>query len=57
MLARDLDHCARCGDPVAEGTTLCTCGKATRWMSFADRTKYEVEQWRNHKKRQAEAKV
>ena len=34
---------------------LCSCGKATANMSFAERTEYELEQYRAYKARVASA--
>ena len=49
------DECNRCGAGIAEGKTLCECGKPTKFMSFADRNRFEVSQWRTHQDRMARA--
>ena len=42
--------CSTCGVPV--GTQkICSCGQATPNMSFAERTEYEVQQYRAYKAR------
>ena len=58
MFNRDTDQtptgqrCSSCGVPV--GTQkVCSCGHATPNMSFAERTEYEVEQYRAYKARAA----
>ena len=60
MFNREKDHvptgaaCLSCGSPV--GTlTVCSCGKPTPNMSFAERTAYEVEQYKAYKARAASA--
>ena len=47
-------HCSSCGAPI--GTQkICSCGKATPNMSFAERTAYEVEQYKAYKARAGSA--
>ncbi len=47
-------RCSSCGSPV--GTTkVCSCGKPTPNMSFAERTEYELEQYKAYKARVASA--
>jgi hypothetical protein len=55
MLARDLNQCTRCGELITERRTLCTCGTPTRWMTFEERSRHEVEQWRLHQQKQGQA--
>jgi hypothetical protein len=47
-------RCSSCGSPIAQDT-VCSCGKATPNMSFAERTAYELEQYRAYKARVASA--
>ena len=47
-------RCSSCGSPVGQAT-VCSCGKATPNMSFAERTAYEVEQYKAYKARVATA--
>lgn len=47
-------RCSSCGTPVGQAT-VCSCGKATPNMSFAERTAYEVEQYKAYKARVATA--
>jgi uncharacterized OB-fold protein len=55
MLARDLNQCTRCGELITERRAVCDCGTPTRWMTFEERSRHEVEQWRLHRAKQAEA--
>lgn len=48
-------ECASCGRPIAEGRKICACGAATRYMTFEERARYEVEQWRLHREQAAQA--
>ncbi len=41
-----LERCVRCTAPVEEGQKICVCGAATRFLSFEERSAYEVEMWR-----------
>lgn len=43
--------CSSCGRNIREGQKVCNCGSATRFMSFEERTAYEVEQWRMYRQR------
>ena len=43
-------RCSSCGIAVGE-EKVCSCGKATPNMSFAERTEYEVQQYRAYKAR------
>jgi len=43
-------RCTSCGSPVGQ-THVCSCGKPTANMSFAERTAYEVEQYKAYKAR------
>jgi len=43
-------QCSGCGVPVG-AQKVCSCGKATPNMSFAERTEYEVQQYRAYKAR------
>ena len=47
-------HCSKCGSPVGQAS-LCSCGKPTANMSFAERTAWEVEQYKAYKARVASA--
>ena len=47
-------RCSSSGSPVGTAK-LCSCGKATANMSFAERTEYELEQYRAYKARVASA--
>ena len=47
-------RCSRCGSPIGQAT-VCSCGKATANMSFAERTAYELEQYKAYKARVASA--
>ena len=55
MLSREKEavkvvHCAGCNH-VLGSEKVCSCGKATPNMSFAERTEYEVQQWKAYKAR------
>ena len=57
MFNREKDHasgprCSSCGAPVGSAK-VCSCGQATPNMSFAERTAYEVEQYKAWKARSA----
>ncbi len=43
--------CRRCQAPVTEDVKVCTCGYPTVFMTFDERTKYEMEQYRVSKER------
>ncbi|HLW18063.1 MAG TPA: hypothetical protein VKV69_11980 [Actinomycetota bacterium] len=43
-------RCSSCSAPVG-AAKVCPCGKATPNMSFAERTAYEVEQYKAYKAR------
>ena len=47
-------RCLSCGSPIGQ-TAVCSCGKATPNMSFAERTAYELEQYKAYKARVASA--
>ncbi|MGZ4121041.1 MAG: hypothetical protein ACXVQS_10310 [Actinomycetota bacterium] len=42
------ERCPSCDRALHEGQKVCACGKATLYMDFAERTAWEVEQWREH---------
>ncbi|MGZ4127556.1 MAG: hypothetical protein ACXVEX_05365 [Actinomycetota bacterium] len=44
-------HCSSCGHPISD-EKICSCGKPTHNLSFAERSKFEVEQWRAYKARE-----
>lgn len=44
--------CEACQGPITEGQTACECGRPTVYMSFQDRTRFEVEQYKAWKERQ-----
>ncbi|HJT36999.1 MAG TPA: hypothetical protein VJ818_01130 [Actinomycetota bacterium] len=55
MFNREKDHvpgarCSACGSPIGS-RTVCSCGRPTPNMSFAERAAYELEQYRAHKAR------
>ena len=59
MFNREKDHtpgprCSSCGSPIGQAT-VCSCGQATPNMSFAERTAYELEQYKAYKARVATA--
>jgi hypothetical protein len=43
--------CSACGRSLHEHQKVCACGSATRFMTFEERTAYEVEQWRMYQRR------
>jgi hypothetical protein len=43
--------CSSCYRPIKREATICVCGAPTQFMSFAERTAYELEQWRVYKER------
>lgn len=43
-------HCASCKHVIGS-EKVCSCGKATPNMSFAERTEYEVQQYKAYKAR------
>jgi hypothetical protein len=45
-----LVHCASC-NAVIGSEKVCACGNATPNMTFAERTEYEVQQYRAYKAR------
>jgi hypothetical protein len=47
-------RCSSCGSPIGRAA-VCSCGKATPNMSFAERTAYELEQYKAYKARVASA--
>jgi hypothetical protein len=47
-------HCSSCGSAIGQAT-VCSCGKPTANMSFAERTAYELEQYKAYKARAASA--
>jgi hypothetical protein len=42
------DRCFSCGRPI-DGEKVCRCGAGTENMSFAERTAYELEQYKAYK--------
>jgi len=49
------EQCASCDRLVRAGQKVCSCGSATSHMDFAERAKFEVEQWRAYRDRAATA--
>lgn len=47
--------CFSCQSAIVEGQKFCGCGRPTHNVTFAERTEWEVEQWRAHKERAASA--
>lgn len=47
-------RCSSCGSQI-EHVTMCSCGKPTANMSFAERSAYELEQYKAFKARVASA--
>jgi len=47
-------RCSGCGSPVGTAK-ICSCGKATPNMSFAERSEYELDQYKAYKARVASA--
>ena len=45
------ETCASCDATLEQGQTHCGCGRPTSRASFADRSAYEVLQWRAYKDR------
>jgi hypothetical protein len=43
-------RCSSCNAAIG-GEKVCRCGKATPNMSFAERTEYELQQYREYKAR------
>ena len=44
--------CRRCDTPITNEMKVCpACGKPTVFMTFEERTRYEVEQYRAYKER------
>jgi hypothetical protein len=43
-------RCPSCNHVIGS-EKVCSCGKATPNMSFAERTEYEVQQWKAYKAR------
>ena len=43
------EACGSCERPLREGQKICACGSATLYMDFAERTQYEVDQWRRYR--------
>jgi hypothetical protein len=41
--------CPSCDRAIQEGQKVCACGTATHYMDFAERTQWEVEQWRSYR--------
>lgn len=52
---RIAETCSSCDRAIRQGQKVCACGTATRYMDFAERTQYEVEQWRAYRQRMATA--
>jgi hypothetical protein len=49
-----VQHCHQCQRELSAQQKTCACGEATGRMSFAERTAWEVQQWRAYKSRQLE---
>lgn len=50
------ESCGRCMAPITQGQKQCdSCSKPTQYMTFAERTVYEVEQYRAWQERTASA--
>lgn len=47
------DACNSCERPIRDEQKVCACGTATRYMTFSERTQYEVQQWRRYRERAA----
>jgi len=47
------DFCVACDRGLRDGQKVCECGTATRFMTFEERTAYEVELWRRAQARTA----
>jgi hypothetical protein len=45
------EQCPFCDRSVDAGQKVCSCGSATRYMDFTERTQYEVQQWRAYQQR------
>jgi hypothetical protein len=45
-----VEHCPSCGRSI-EGVKICSCGAASPNLSFAERSEFELEQWRAYKAR------
>jgi hypothetical protein len=43
--------CHSCDRPLDAGQKVCRCGSATHYMTFAERTQWELEQYRNYQQR------
>ena len=40
------EPCSFCDRPIKVNQKVCSCGSATPYMDFAERTRHEVETWR-----------
>ena len=45
--------CHSCDRPLRDGQKVCSCGSATHYMTFAERTDWEVQQYRMYQQRQS----
>jgi hypothetical protein len=43
---RAKEQCHSCDRAIHEGQKVCACGSATHYMTFTERTQWEVEQYR-----------
>jgi hypothetical protein len=48
-------ECTSCGRALIGGRKVCACGAPTPFMTFEERTQYEVQRWREHLDRAATA--
>lgn len=49
------ESCHSCDRQLRRDQKFCECGAPSPFLSFEERTKFEVEQWRRHKARNAQA--
>ena len=47
--------CSRCHEPLEPSRKVCSCGKPSPTMSFAERNEFEAQQWRAHRARPADS--
>ncbi len=45
------EHCHSCDRAIDAGQKVCGCGSATHYMTFSERTQWELEQYRNYLQR------
>lgn len=50
---KKIDPCNSCDRPISPGQKVCSCGSATTYMDFEERTRHEVQQWRRFRERAA----